>query len=488
MGRMPDDPVVVLASNRGPVTFSKTEHGFETTRGAGGLAAGLDSVARELGERAIWIAATNSDTDREALAEGEVERAEKELGYQLQLLDIEPDVYRRYYDVVSNRMLWFAHHCLWDELDIRAFGEEELHAWETAYEPVNRQFARAVADATEEPSLVLFQDYHLSAAPRFLRASRPDETIGHFTHSSFCGPKGLDRLPRPIPRAVIEGMLGADILGFHVKPWVDGFIECAVRIGAQVFEDEGRVEWEGRQVWVRAYPIPTDARALRQQVTKPEVRTWAERFRHDGPLLVRADRAEPSKNIVRGFEAYGILLDRRPDLASNARFIACLYPSRESMPEYRRYSEQIRAAARAINTRHPGSVELFLEDDFDRTLGALLVYDVLIVNPLMDGMNLVSKEGPVVNENDGVLVLSARAGAQPQLGEHAFTIHDPFDLQETANAIEAALDAPLSLRAERALALRTTAEQGTPEEWIQTQIDDLLEVSRGKEPLTSPSR
>jgi trehalose 6-phosphate synthase len=482
------DPGVILASNRGPVTFSKTNGGFETARGAGGLAAALDSVARELGERAVWIAATTSDIDREALAAGEIDMVQKELGYRLQLLDIDPDIYRRYYDVVSNRMLWFANHCLWDELDIREFGEEELHAWETAYDPVNKQFARAVAEATEDASIVLFQDYHLSAAPRFLREARPDETIGHFTHSSFCGPFGLDRLPRPIPREVIEGMLGADIIGFHVKQWADGFIECAARIGADINEDEGYISWQGRRVWIRAYPIPIDAEELRTQAKEPAVQRWAERFRHEGQLLVRADRAEPSKNIVRGFEAFGRVLDRRADLASSTRFVACLYPSRETMPEYRRYSMQIREAAKAVNARHPGSVELFLEDDFERTLGALLVYDALLVNPLMDGMNLVSKEGPAVNENDGVLILSSKAGSHAQLAEHAFTIEDPFDVDETARAIETALDAPRSVRASHSAAITAVVERGSSRGWIQAQINDLLEVSRGNPPVRPPAR
>jgi trehalose 6-phosphate synthase len=470
------------------VTFTKTEGGFETARGAGGLSAALDSVARELGERAVWIAAATSETDREALDAGEVEIVQKELGYRLQLLDIEPDIYRRYYDVVSNRMLWFANHCLWDELDIREFGEEELHAWETAYEPVNKKFARAAAEATEDASIVLFQDYHLSAAPRLLREARPEETIGHFTHSSFCGPFGLDRLPRPIPGEVIEGMLGADIVGFHVKQWADGFIECAARIGADIDEETGYITWQGRHVWIRAYPIPIDAEDLRTQAKSPAVQRWAERFRQDGPLLVRADRAEPSKNIVRGFEAFGRVLDRRPDLASSARFVACLYPSRETMPEYRRYALQIREAAQAVNARHPGSVELFLEDDFERTLGALLVYDALIVNPLMDGMNLVSKEGPAVNQNDGVLILSSKAGSHEQLADFAFTIRDPLDVEETARAIEGALDAPQLKRAARATAMTAAVEQGSSKGWIQSQLNDLLEVSRGQPPITPPAR
>ncbi len=482
------DPPVVLVSNRGPVSFVETESGYDITRGAGGLAGALDPVARRLGERALWLAATTSDVDRKVVSSGGTGGwVSEELGYNFRMLEIEPDLYSRYYDVVSNRMLWFANHCLWDELDIKSFGRDELDAWSNAYEPVNERFATAAAEAFDGEALVLFQDYHLATAPGYLRRSGAKHTIGHFTHSSFCGPEGLERLPRPIPRTVIEGMLGAEVVGFHVPQWVDAFYECCEHAGAAVDRGDGVVTSGGRRTWVRAYPIPIDAALLRRRAAGVEAQAWATRLSaHDGLLLVRADRAEPSKNIVRGFEAFGRLLDRRPDLVSTVRFVACLYPSRQSMPEYRRYTEAIRAVVDDVNARYPGSIELFLEDDFDRTLGALLVYDALLVNPLMDGMNLVSKEGPAVNENDGVLVLSARAGSYEQLGGHAVGIEDAGDVDDIASALERALDLGKEERRSMARELRRIAEAGKPEDWIQAQLDDLISVRRREGPVTGP--
>ena len=483
---MKADVNIVLASNRGPVSFVKTQDGFEPTRGAGGLAGALDWVARELGDHAVWIAAATSDLDRQALAAGEAEGLRGLLGYPVHMLDIDPDTYDRYYNGVSNRMLWFANHCLWDELD--ADPTFEANHWSDAYEPVNVRFADSVIDAAADDALVLFQDYHLATAPGHLRERGDEHTILHFTHSSFCGPRGLERLPAPIPRGIVEGMLGADLLGFHVPPWVNGFLDCCERIGAEIDRRVGLVRHEGRRTWVRAYPIPIDPKDLRERAAQPPAQHWARRFRSSADnLVVRADRAEPSKNIIRGFEAFGRLLDRRGDLRGNTRFVACLYPSRESMPEYRRYVERIRAAVEDVNSRHPSSIELFLKDDFDRTLGAYLIYDVLLVNPIMDGMNLVSKEGPAINEQNGVLVLSTGAGSHAELGDYAVSIRDPLDIDMTADALGGAIDLEHAERNRRSDELRSIVDGRLPEEWIEEQLEDLRAVAGGDEPLSDPA-
>jgi trehalose 6-phosphate synthase len=483
-----EDLSVVMVSNRGPVSFVETNGGFDVTRGAGGMAGALDPVARRLGERAVWICAATSGDDRKAIAAGAADGLLQELGYPVYLLDIEPDAYEDYYDVVSNRMLWFANHCLWDELNIKEFGAEEVAAWERAYQPVNKRFADAVLEVAGPSALVLVQDYHLTMTPNYLRQVRPDQVILHFTHSSFCGPEGLERLPAPIPRCVIEGMLGADLVGLHVAPWVDGFLRSCESLGAEVDRDTGLVSHNRRRTWVREYPIPTDVEGLRERALDEEACRWAERFEGHtaGPLLARADRAEPSKNIVRGFEAFGVLLDRRPDLRAQLHFVACVYPSRQSMPEYRRYTEEIEASVQRVNSRHPNSIELFMEDDYDRTLGALSVYDVLLVNPIMDGMNLVSKEGPTINRRSGALVLSKGAGSFEELGEFVVQIEDSLSVESTADALERALELSPEERAQRAQKLRAQAAGRKPDDWIRAQLDDLQAIQRGEEPLTPP--
>lgn len=491
MGDVTDDISVVLASNRGPVSFTRSEDGFGLTGPAGGASPALDAVARRLGERAEWIAAAISEDDRAAVRAGYAENLIEKLGYPVHFIDVDPDTYHRYYNDVSNRMLWFANHCLWDEIELDRFGQDELDAWNNSYEPVNRQFAQTVAERAGDDSLVLFQDYHLATAPGHLRALRPELTSMHFTHSSFCGPFGLDRLPRPIPGAVIAGMLGADLVGFHVPPWAQGFYECCEEAGAKVDREIGAIEHDGRISWVRAYPIPIDAKNLRTRSLAPKASAWAERFRSgtgDGRLIVRGDRAEPSKNIVRGFQGFGELLDRRPDLVGRVRFVACLYPSRQDMPEYQGYVSLLEDTVRAINARHPRSIELYMEDDFDRTLGAYRVYDVLLVNSIMDGMNLVSKEGPVLNERAGALVLSRGAGSFTELGEDAVAIDDPLDVGETARALEIALDLADDERIRKADNLRKKAEAANPDDWINAQLEDLAAIRTTREPRSEPPR
>ncbi len=483
-----DDLKIALVSNRGPVSFEARDEGFEIKGPAGGVAPTLHRVASRLHDRAVWFAAAISDDDRDAVAAGEMKRVRDELGYRVDLIDFDAETYRRYYDVVSNRMLWFANHCLWDELHVKSFGDDEVAAWDEAYEPVNRRFAEHVAELGDPSWLVLFQDYHFSLAPKILRELSPDQTIFHFTHSSFCGPNGLDRLPHPLPRRVIEGMLGADLVGFHVSDWVQGFLASCRKIGADVDHDEGLVTYDGRRSWVREYPIPIAAEDLRRRSNDPNAVRWKDRFLHEleGRVVVRADRVEPSKNIVRGFEAFGQVLDRREDLR-DTKFVACLYPSRQSMPEYRRYAEEVEASVNRVNERYPGSIIFYNEDDFDRTLGAYRVYDVLLVNSIMDGMNLVAKEGVALNERNGALVLSPSAGAFEELGANAIRIDAPLEVDATSRALEEALDLPLEEREKRARALRDQVDSRTPQDWIVEQLADMQAVRAGTAPLTPPS-
>lgn len=486
---MSEDLSVVLASNRGPFSFVRTDEGLKTKGAAGGASPALDAVAKRLGDRAFWVATAISDEDREAVESGQAQDLAGELGYGFRFLTFDPDTYAGYYNEVSNRMLWYANHCLWDEVGINA-SDLDTAAFEAAYEPVNVAFAREVADHVTQGALVLFQDYHLATAPGHLRRMRPDAVISHFTHSSFCGPTGMDVVPESVNRGVIDGMLGADLVGFHVAPWVEGFLRCCEQIGATVDRAEGAVDHDGRRTWVRAYPIPIDARDLIERAHGPKASEWAERFRSwagDATLIVRGDRAEPSKNIVRGFEAFGLLLDERAALRDGVRFAACLYPSRQGLEEYRVYVERIHRAAEAINERHPGTIELYMNDDFDRTLGAYREYDILLVNPIMDGMNLVSKEGPALNERDGVLVLSEGAGSFSELGGESVGISDPFDLREAADALLRAIEMDPIERKERARALAERAQASKPGEWIQAQLDDLSEIGHGRPPRSPVS-
>ena len=485
---MASDVSITFASNRGPVSFIEEDGSFDTKRGAGGLAGALDPVARRLGQDALWIAAGTSDTDRSAIAAGATAGLLDELGYRVELLDIEPNTYAEYYDDISNRLLWFANHCLWAEVGIEP-GPEALEGWRDAYVPVNEHFARRITELGHDDALVFFQDYHLSVAPAALRRLRPEVKSLHFTHSSFCGfDSGIGHLPSPMPAEIIEGMLGADLIGFHEPRWAHNFLDCCERLDHPVDHDRGVVRIDDRQAWVRCYPIPIDSNDLRARAGLDEARGWAARhleWAAGRSLIVRADRMEPSKNIVRGFEAYGRLLDDDSTLADKTCFIACVYPSRQDVPEYQEYARQIHAVVDEVNGRHPDSIALFDEDDFDRSLGALLDYDVLLVNSLMDGMNLVSKEGPTLNERDGILVLSKGAGSFDEMRSGSVVIEDPYDVQETAARLKEALELAPAERRTRAEQVRSAARARMPEDWLDEQLEDLVSIRDGNEPLRS---
>lgn len=477
---------VTLVSNRGPVSFVRSSDGFDVTRGAGGLSGAVDPVCRRLGERAHWICAATTDEDRAAAHAGATERLTELLGYPVKMIDIDRDTYARYYDEVSNRMLWFANHCLWDEIGLPEF--PPTGAFGEAYDPVNEMFASIAAEETGEDAVVLFQDYHLATSPRHLRNRHPSQTSLHFTHSSFCGPDGMSHIPKPVSDRVIDGMLGADLVGFHVDAWCRGFVRCCAELGATIDLEEGWVEHEGHRSWIRSYPIPVDPAELHERAASDAVGAWERRLRDavgDRRIVARADRVEPSKNIVRGFEAFGVMLDRYPELSPTTCFIACVYPSRQSMEEYQRYAAAVEEAAADLERRHPGSVLLFTEDDFDRTLAAYRIYDVLLVNPLMDGMNLVAKEGPLLNDNDGTLVLSRGAGAFQELGMHAHPV-DPLDIAGTAEAIHRALTLSDGERQESAEALRAVVSSRSTADWIEPQLEDLAALQEGKPPATPP--
>ena len=480
---------LIVASNRGPVTFEPGEDGeLVPHRGAGGLVTALIGAMHEA--EGLWVAATRSDGDREMVARSEDARIDlKPFGspYRVRYLDIPPDVYDAYYNGVSNGMLWFAHHYLWDTVRSPAFGDHERSAWDS-YVEVNRRFAEALAEegvaAADEPAY-LIQDYHLALVPKFLRELRPQALIAHFSHTSIAGPTYFRMLPDEVHDQLLHGMLGADVLGFHSPAWAENFMLSARQLaGARVDLARSRVVVGGRHVAVRTHPISVDGAAMRQAAGGPEVRALRRdlaRWRGDQRLILRVDRLELTKNIVRGFHAYEMLLRRAPSWRGRVRFLAMLSPSRGEVPEYREYGETALAEADRIN-RELGDdgwtpIEVRLAEDYPGALAAYGLYDVLFVNPVIDGMNLVAMEGPVLNRRQGVLVLSRNAGAFGRLGRYAVPVN-PFDLGEMCDALQTALEMPIDERTRRARGLSRLVLSNPPERWVREQLEDLERARR----------
>ena len=241
---------------------------------------------------------------------------------------------------------------------------------------------------------------------------------------------------------------------------------------------------EDRDVWVRAYPLPIDWRATQEIAGRGRVREFEERLlrrRRDYSIL-RVDRADLSKNVLRGFTGFDIFLEQHPEFIERITFTAQLMPSRTDVPEYAEYLERIEALVAVVNHRHGTPdwmpIDLKLRDDLDEAVAAYKHYDVMMVNAMFDGMNLVAKEGPLVNERDGVSILSENTGAHEELGEFALSVN-PFDVQELADSIYAALTMDADERARRAAGLKEIVTSRDPGDWIDEQIADIRKKARG---------
>jgi trehalose 6-phosphate synthase len=455
--------VTVIVSNRGPYRFVARPDGmFETRIGAGGVASSLGPLLTSgaAGPSAAWIAAAVDDDDRAAVQAG----AARAPGVELTLLDIDPLTYRRFYDVVSNGVLWFLHHGLFDLPRRPRFDGRFREAW-AAYVEVNRAFADAAAAAGAEGSVALVQDYQLALVPGMLRERRPDLRIAHFTHTAFCGPNSIRVLPTDVAEQICASMAAVPC-GFHAIRWANAY-RASVReiLGSDAPEPPTFVASLGPDpdalLEVAGSPATAAAAAALDEVIG------------DRALLLRVDRIEPSKNVVRGFEAYDVLLTEHQEWRERVVFIARLNASRETMPEYLAYRNEVEQAARRVNDRWATAdwlpVVLDARDDFPSTVAALLRYDVLVVNPIKDGLNLVAKEGPLLNERDGVLCLSPDAGAWDELGDAALRIH-PYDLEQAAATLHAALRMDRDEREARSARLRALAGARSPRDWLTDQL------------------
>lgn len=431
-----------------------------------------------------WVASALSDEDRAAAAGSATafdEQTAEGAPYRLRLVAHDPSAYDRFYNSVANPTLWFLQHYLWGLGRGPDFDPELHEAWREGYAPVNEALASAALEELErEPeSSVFFHDYHLYLAPRTLRAARPNVVTSHFLHIPWPEPDYWHALPPELRVAVHEGLLANDVVGFHTERWRRAFLSsCAAILGAEVDAAAATVTYAGRTTRVTAHPIGIDAGEFERLREDPTVleRESALAARRPEQLVLRVDRTDPSKNVVRGFRAFGLLLERHPELRGRVGMLALLAPSRQDIPEYADYLAALESAARDVNDRFGGEdwmpVELDVADDFPRSVAGYKQFDVLLVNPVFDGLNLVAKEACLVNERDGVLVLSENAGVHEELGEWALTV-SPFDLVGQAEALNEALTLPAGERARRAEAIRAHVRRHGIREWIDAQLADL---------------
>ncbi len=490
-GRVLAEHPLVIASNRGPVTFSIQDDGtFRSRKGSGGVVTAVSAIARE--HQPVWIAASMTDGDR-ARAEVAKRTGEGLIEYgsppefRLQFVVPEPEAYHQYYSVISNPLLWFLQHYLWDTPRSPDITHEIWAAWNDGYVTVNQLFADEIIAACRDfttPPIIMLQDYHLYLCAGQIRAAVPDAILQHFVHIPWPDPDYWRLLPMAMRRAICEGMLGNDIVGFQTPQHARSFMyTCEAYVdGAEVDYAGSAVLWKDRRIEVRAYPISIDTDAVRKIAYSKEARS------HDRYLpnhlneftVLRVDRAEPSKNIVRGFQAFDRFLEAHREFQGRVNFVAITVPSRLDVPEYQDYLDDVSAVVGRINARYANvetgwqPVHLIMGENYPRALAAMKWYDVLLVNSIIDGMNLVAKEGALINERNGVMIISEGVGAASQLGDDALVIA-PADVEGTADAIYRALTMPLAERRRRSEGLRRAVEADDVAMWFRRQITDLVE-------------
>ncbi len=455
----------VMVSNRGPLAFHFEDGLPVAGEAAGGLAGSLRPMMAGTG--ATWVACTLGDADRAANEAGLI----PDDGFHVELVDPEPEVYNLAYNVVSNAMLWFCHHHLFDAARRPRPDHRWWHAWD-AYRELNQQFAERVAKVAPVGGRVLVQDYHLALMGSTLANERPDLRTVHFTHTPFADPSVLRMLPDAVVAELLSSMAGFGACGFHTERWAAAYRANQAGSGS-AFGPGGA--GAGR-TFVSA--LSTDPERLQASASDPAVPAALARIEEKvgdpgRQVIVRVDRMELSKNLLRGFWAFEELLEREPSRRERVVFVALAYPTRQGLPEYLAYQNEVESTVARINQRwaRPGwtPIVLEVEDDYHASLAALSRYDVLLVNPVRDGLNLVAKEGPLINAGHGVLALSREAGAFDELWPAALEVN-PFDVSGTAAVLAEALDMTPAERAARSTELRRLIVARHPADWLADQL------------------
>ena len=476
---MPESPLV-LVSNRGPVTF---EPGGKVRRGTGGLVTALIGLASH--RDVTWVASAMTDEDVHVAEEHDGKpfpvTAPGGDEYRVKFVSSDPEAWDRFYNIIANPMLWFIQHYLWDLSNAPDIRRNETEAFEFGYNAVNEDLARAVVEEIEdvERPVVMVHDYHLYTLPGLVRRARPDVFLHHFVHIPWSQSDSWRVLPSAMREDLYMGILSNDIIGFHTRSYRRNFLQCCEDLlDLDVDFARGIVHVGDRQVWVRAYPLPIDCHAVEEVAARARTKQFEAELlrRRRDHLILRVDRADLSKNVLRGFGAFDVFLEQHPEFRERVTFIAQLMPSRTDVPEYAEYLERIEAVVAVVNHRHGSPdwmpIQLKLRDDLEEAVAAYKHYDVLMVNAMFDGMNLVAKEGPMVNERAGVSILSENTGAHEELGEYALSVN-PFDIQELADSIHAALTMRPEERERRLAGLQSIVTARDPGDWIDEQLEDI---------------
>jgi trehalose 6-phosphate synthase len=482
---------LIIATNRGPISFAAAADGsLRPRRGSGGVVTALSHVGDSV--PLTWVVAPMSDADRRAATDPElVARAVPGDDLRLVFAQAPRAIYEAAYNVIANPLLWFLQHQMWNLPERPVIDASVMRAWDNGYVELNRSFGEAIlaqAGGDRQPRIML-HDYHLYLAAGRIREQRPDSLLSHFTHIPWPPSSIWQTMAPQIREQICAGLCANDLVGFHTERYAHNFLRSVESFlpDAKVDYRANNVTRNGRVTWARAYPIAIDVDATRRVAASVAARRRRDYLRSISRerILVRVDRLEPSKNILRGFQAFEALLARNPRYRTRLTFLVFLVPSRTNLREYGEYGRKVQQAVDRINARYGRGgnrpVRLFYENDYAQALAGLSIADVVLVNPLIDGMNLVAKEAVAVSERDAAIVLSETAGAHDQMADHVLSVA-PADVVGTARALISALEMPREERAGRLAALRRGIEREDIVWWLRRQFEDLTEISEGRRP------
>lgn len=471
-------PSIIVASNRGALVFDVKDGEIKASRGAGGLVTALSTAMQ--GYQNIWISAAISPGDKLIARDNLYDNIEG-VDQDFHFVDIEKQEFNEYYNIISNRLLWFCYHYLWKLSYDPAVGPEDISAWQS-YKKVNSLFADKIIEESQniDQPLIFIHDYHLLLVAKYVREQAGNALISHFSHTAWPQPDYMAILPQNIVDDIFEGMLANDLLGFQSEKYRHNFLWCCSRLTEHTVDLESGIIFVGeRAIKTGVYPISVDSDTVTRQAETDSVRNYRSALKEkfgDLKILLRIERADPTKNTLRGLQAYKRFLEKYSEQSGKVVYLCLLYASRTDIKEYIDYSEQVKTTAEAINEQFGKDgwepVHLDVQDNYDRSLAALSLYDVLVVNSIYDGMNLIAKEGPLVNENNGVLVLSTNTGAFDEIGQYCLNVN-PFSIEDTADTMLEALSMSADDRQRMQEALVKAVKANTAKVWLNDQIDDL---------------
>jgi trehalose 6-phosphate synthase len=493
--RLLGDRRLIIATNRGPVTFATAADGsLRPRRGSGGLVTALGQVGRYV--PVTWVAVALTEGDRRVAAHPKLMPASVGHGaadgdgaeeLRLRFAAVERNVFEAAHNVIANPFLWFLQHQMWNLPERPVIDAGVMRAWERGYVPLNRAVAKGVLEQVprgDRAPRIMLHDYHLYLAARPIREARPDALLSHFTHIPWPPSSIWMNVAPPIREAIVGGLLANDVVGLQTERYAHNFMRSAETFlpDATVDYDASTVRRGRHLTHVRSYPISIDVAATRRVAASRAARRRAEQLlagcrEH---VLVRVDRLEPSKNILRGFAAFEAFLQRHARYRGRVSFLAFLVPSRTNLREYGDYGRKVQGSVDRINARYGSAgyrpIQLFYENDYAQAMAGLSIADVVLVNPLVDGMNLVAKEMVAVSERDAAMVLSETAGAYDQLAVGAIPVA-PADVVGTADALARGLEMPAAERRSRLAAMRRNVESEDITWWLRRQLEDLGEIA-----------